>query len=304
MVQLHKYSGAGNDFVVLDGRAEDVSAYRTPQMISALCGQYRTDGLMILTEGDADIDFRMEFYNPDGSGGMMCGNGGRCIVAFADALGLRPRDGRVFRFAAADGVHTGEILRCAQNAREKTVRLRMIDVHTFYPVLDGWFVDTGTRHFVRFVPDVEAVDIETEGRAARWDPVFAPVGANANFVSVGPGGVLHVRTFEKGVEGETLACGTGITASAIAAFLSGSLPRGCAQALERSEVRISGPAGPGTLAKTKSERGLWPQGVTGGGIAPFKYSVQARIAKLAVEFVPGDGCFTNVYLTGPAEKIL
>ena len=289
MVQLHKYSGAGNTFVVLDGRTEGVSAFRTPEHISFYCKKFGTDGLMILTD-DAEYDFRMEFYNPDGSGGMMCGNGGRCIVAFADALGLRPRDGRVFRFVAADGEHTGEILRCAQDDKRqvqddrrqalddqqqvqddnamvgggcKTVRLRMIDVHEFHPALDGWFLDTGTRHFVRFVPDVEAVDIEEEGRRARWNPVFAPIGANANFVSADAGGVLHVRTFEKGVEGETLACGTGITASAIAAYLVG---------------------------------------VTGK--SPVHFDIQARIARLAVDFVPSDGCFTDVYLTGPAEELV
>ena len=230
MVQLHKYSGAGNDFVVLDGRTEDVSAYRSPATISALCGKFGTDGLMILT-GDVDYDFRMEYYNSDGSGGMMCGNGGRCIVAFADALGIKPRDGQTFYFLAADGPHTGEIL--ARDGASKTVRIRMIDVHTFHPALDGWFLDTGTRHFVRFVPDVEAVDVEEEGRRARWDPAFAPVGANANFVSVDAEGVLHVRTFEKGVEGETLACGTGITASAIAAYLVG-----CGSAVSQPFTRV------------------------------------------------------------------
>ena len=266
MVELHKYSGAGNDFVVLDGRFEDVSAFRTPEHISFFCKKYSTDGLMILT-ADPDYDFRMEFYNPDGSGGMMCGNGGRCIVAFADALGLQPRDGRVFRFAAADGEHTGEIL--GREGGCKTVRLRMIDVHEFRPALDGWFLDTGTRHFVRFVPDVEAVDIDEEGRRARWDPVFAPVGANANFVSVDPDGVLHVRTFEKGVEGETLACGTGITASAIATYLADSSFRHSPTPIGESH----------------------------------HYTIQARIARLSVDFRVGDGCFTDVYLTGPAEEV-
>ncbi len=284
MVELHKYSGAGNDFVVLDGRFEDVSAFRTPEHISFYCQKYETDGLMILT-ADPEYDFRMEFFNPDGSGGMMCGNGGRCIVAFADALGIRPADGRLFRFVAADGEHTGEIL--ARDGACKTVRLRMIDVHTFHPALDGWFLDTGTRHFVRFVPDVEAVDIEEEGRRARWDPVFAPIGANANFVSVDADGVLHVRTFEKGVEGETLACGTGITASAIAAYLVGAAaavsPLSCCASLTPDPTRVNG-----------SETAL-PH--------PTKYDVQARIARLSVEFVPGDGCFTDVYLTGPADAI-
>ena len=298
MIELHKYSGAGNDFVVLDGRKEDVSEFRTPERIAALCdrrtgfaaadGRIGADGLMILTE-DPDYDFRMEYYNSDGSGGMMCGNGGRCIVAFADALGLKPADGRVFRFAAADGEHTGEIL--AREGDLKTVRLRMIDVHEFRPALDGWFLDTGTRHFVRFVPDVEAIDVETEGRQARWDPLFAPIGANANFVSVDPDGTLRVRTFEKGVEAETLACGTGITASAIAAYLEGpaaavSPLSGCAS-LTPDPVRVNG-------SETALPR---PSGVS------VHFGIQARIARLAVDFRPGQNCFTDVYLTGPADEI-
>ena len=107
---LYKFSGAGNDFVVLDGRGADVAAFRDPQRIGALCREYRTDGLMILgcTEG---YDFSMEFFNPDGTGGMMCGNGGRCIVAFADYLGLQPAspDG-VWHFLAGDGPHQAQIL--------------------------------------------------------------------------------------------------------------------------------------------------------------------------------------------------
>ena len=292
MLQLHKYSGAGNDFVVLDGRTEDLSAYRSPATISALCGKFGTDGLMILSD-DVDYDFRMEYYNSDGSGGMMCGNGGRCIVAFADALGIRPRDGQMYYFLAADGPHTGEIL--ARDGDRKVVRIRMIDVRTFHPALDGWFLDTGTRHFVRFVPDVEAVDVEEEGRRARWDPVFAPVGANANFVSVDAEGVLHVRTFEKGVEGETLACGTGITASAIAAYLAGS-------AAVVSPLSLRDPDGVNgyetTLpspATTTLARGSEGESV--------HFDIRARIARLAVDFVPGENCFTDVYLTGPADEI-
>ena len=278
MIELHKYSGAGNDFVVLDGRTEDDSTVLTPERIAALCdrssgfvaadGRIGADGLMILTD-DPVYDFRMEYYNSDGSGGMMCGNGGRCIVAFADALGLKPADGRVFRFVAADGEHTGEIL--VRKGDCKTVRLRMIDVHEFHPALDGWFLDTGTRHFVRFVPDVEAIDVEKEGRQARWDPLFAPIGANANFVSVDPDGTLRVRTFEKGVEAETLACGTGITASAIAAYLT-------------------------------ADASLRPCFTTPAH-ASASFNIQARIARLAVDFVPGDHCFTDVYLTGPADEI-
>ena len=291
MPELHKYSGAGNDFVVLDGRTEDVSAFRTPEHISFFCKKYGTDGLMILNEGDGEYDFRMEYYNSDGSGGMMCGNGGRCIVAFADALGLKPREGNVFRFLAADGPHTGEII--ARKGGRKTVRLRMIDVHEFRPALDGWFVDTGTRHFVRFVPDAEAVDVEAEGRRARWDPVFAPIGANANFVSVDADGTLRVRTFEKGVEAETLACGTGITASAIAAFLSADARAGVVEPGTPSICRalFSCPAKLGSPARRAA--------------SAVRYDIQARIDRLEVEFRPlPDGGFTDVYLTGPAEEVL
>ena len=94
MTTIYHFSGAGNDFVVIDGREGDVSAFREVPRIQALCKEYKTDGLMILGSGDAEVDFTMEFYNPDGSGGMMCGNGGRCIVAFADYLGIRPSSGR------------------------------------------------------------------------------------------------------------------------------------------------------------------------------------------------------------------
>ena len=215
-MKLYKFSGAGNDFVVLDGRTADVSAYRRGERISALCRQYHTDGLMILGL-DPEVDFSMEFYNPDGSGGMMCGNGGRCIVAFADQMGLVPPSGSCV-FRAPDGLHKAPILEKSQDIW--TVRLKMIDVQGIELMMGGYFLNTGTRHFVKFVEDVEAVDMEQDAKPLRWDKAFAPIGTNVNFVQVAPDG-LHVRTFEKGVEGETLACGTGLTASAIAAYKHG-----------------------------------------------------------------------------------
>ena len=249
--------------MVLDGRGRDMQEYRNPSRITELCRSHHTDGLMILDtrplcHADAplchsersrgiSLDFSMEFYNPDGSGGMMCGNGGRCIVAFADMLGIKPAAGAEYRFLAPDGLHVATILNeispfasLSRNDKETTVvssaptaitndppvissevekslwtvRLKMIDVEGITPVKDGYFLNTGTRHFVKFVDDVNAVDVEEEGKRLRWDPVFQPEGTNVNFVQVAPDG-LHVRTFEKGVEGETLACGTGLTASAI-----------------------------------------------------------------------------------------
>ena len=278
--KLYKFSGAGNDFVVIDGREGDVSAFRAVPRIEALCREFKTDGLMILGQempgqaghdgsstvmADPDrpsIDFTMEFYNPDGSGGMMCGNGGRCIVAFADYLGIEPASGGVFLFRAPDGLHTGEILARPEDGLW-TVRIKMIDVQGITPMLGGYFLNTGTRHFVKFVDDVEQVDVDAEGKVLRWDPAFAPIGTNVNFVHVAPDG-LHVRTFEKGVEGETLACGTGLTASAIAAYAAAVIP---------SEAKES-------------------------------VRLRARQDWLSVNFTPGaDEKFTDVYLTGPARLV-
>lgn len=277
----YKFSGAGNDFVVIDGREGDVSAFREVPRIEALCKEYKTDGLMILGQempgqaghdvmADPDrpsVDFTMEFYNPDGSGGMMCGNGGRCIVAFADYLGIKPASGGVFLFMAPDGLHTGEILeRPGGSTGSPTdrwiVRIKMIDVQGITPMKGGYFLNTGTRHFVKFVDDVEQVDVDAEGKALRWDPAFAPIGTNVNFVHVAPDG-LHVRTFEKGVEGETLACGTGLTACALVAHHAG-VPTA----------------------------------------TPGAYRLRARQDWLSVNFTPGaDEKFTDVYLTGPARLV-
>ena len=271
--KLYKFSGAGNDFVVIDGREGDVSAFREVPRIEALCKEYKTDGLMILGMPDQvghdvmagpdrpSVDFTMEFYNPDGSGGMMCGNGGRCIVAFADYLGIKPASGGVFLFMAPDGLHTGEILERPEDGLW-TVRIKMIDVQGITPMLGGYFLNTGTRHFVKFVDDVEPVDVDAEGKALRWDPAFAPIGTNVNFVHVAPDG-LHVRTFEKGVEGETLACGTGLTACALVAHHAG-VPTA----------------------------------------TPGAYRLRARQDWLSVNFTPGaDEKFTDVYLTGPARLV-
>ena len=273
-MELYEYSGAGNNFVVLDGRKEDVSAFRAPERVRALCKERHTDGLMIL-EGprSAGADFGMCFFNPDGTGGMMCGNGGRCIAAFADAMGLEagrqsPEGHPLYRFDAPDGLHTAEILRRpAPEAPCWTVRLGMIDVRAALPCMGGYFLNTGTRHLVLFVPDVEAVDVAAEGSRLRHDPGFAPEGTNVNFVSVHPDG-LHVRTFEKGVEAETLACGTGLTASAIAAYVHGLAP--------------------------SSER----QG-------RVFYTLTARRGdRLQVDFVHGpESIACDVFLTGPAEQI-
>lgn len=262
-VRVFKFSGAGNDFVVLDGRKGGMEPFRKADVIARLCREYRTDGLMILGEAPG-VDFTMEFYNPDGSGGMMCGNGGRCIVAFADYLGLSPAEGSTWRFRAPDGLHTAQILASPEKGTFLwTVKLQMIDVKEFMPCSEGWFLNTGTRHLVKFVDDVNAVDMEADAKPLRWGPRFQPEGTNVNFVQRAKNG-LHVRTFEKGVEGETLACGTGLTASALAAWL---------------------------------QEGKRPA----AGTVPVEYRLQCRRGDwLSVSFLPD---FTQVHLTGPAELV-
>ncbi len=206
------YSGAGNTFVVLDVRNG------IPEIdVQALCENFSTDGLMLLKKSEG-YDFAMDYFNSDGSFGMMCGNGGRCIVSFAKYLGIAPNSSEgIYRFIAPDGEHTAKIL------PDGNICLKMKDVSEYAPSVDGgWFVDTGTRHYVKFVNDVEAVDVEREGRYYRSLEIFAPIGVNANFVQFITPDTLKVRTFEKGVEAETMACGTGITASAIAAYLNGN----------------------------------------------------------------------------------
>ena len=285
-VKLYKMSGAGNDFVVLDGRGVDAGAFRQPERISSLCEEYRTDGLMILGSG-SHTDFSMEFYNPDGSGGMMCGNGGRCIVAFADWLGIKASVPDRYCFLAPDGIHSAEILSRPKNYRETgpdsstqwTIRLKMIDVKGISEMMGGYFLNSGTRHFVKFVGSVDAVDVEKEGKALRWNGAFAPEGANVNFVEVCPDGLLKVRTFEKGVEGETLACGTGLTASALAAYRRRSFAAGGSFA---------------AFGMTERETGMTDR---------VTIRLQARRGDyLQVDFVPGeDGSFRDIHLTGPAE---
>ena len=293
MRKFYKYHGAGNDFLLADVRTEPYAPGRDE--IAALCDRHcgvGSDGLMLLGTAEG-YDFRMEFYNPDGSGGMMCGNGGRCITAFARDLGIAPAADGSYFFLAPDGPHKAFLLE--DTGRVKTIRLGMKDVSEYRPVAfpapasstpsptssspgpspsfpglsresSPWYLDTGTRHLVVFVDDVKAVDVDRAGRALRHLPQFAPVGVNVNFVERKGPGEIAVRTFEKGVEAETLACGTGITASAIAAYL----------------------AAPGTTDSFASP------GMT--------VKVHALRHTLGVAFIPGK-TFTGVTLTGPAEKV-
>lgn len=286
-MKFYKYQGAGNDFLIADNRDGHVKVCDSvlsdgtgwQSSIADLCDRrygVGADGLMLLEDGDPEkgTDFRMVYFNSDGSGGMMCGNGGRCIVAFAADMGVLPsgEDGS-YLFEAADGPHLAELLEDAEGV--KVVRLKMKDVSDVvrYGHLsgvscpsDGWFIDTGTRHYVRQVEGLEGYDVTGEGREIRWKAEeLQPVGANVNFIEP-CAGVLKVRTYEKGVEDETFACGTGIVASAVAAYLDGMMPS--------SESA-------GTVT----------------------YDVKAKKDRLKVDFVPSDTSVKDVFLTGPAVYV-
>lgn len=222
----YKYSGAGNTFTIVDGR-EGIPGQDMAGMVDMICTEFTTDGFMILKPSER-YDFAMEYYNSDGSGGMMCGNGGRCMAAFADYIGIEPANGESYVFEAPDGVHCAEIL--SRDGRSRMVRLKMRDVSgiRYYEELsdapvDGYFLDTGTRHFVVFDDEVDDIAVNAAGSVIRHCREFAPAGTNADFVCPAEGGI-KVRTFEKGVEDETFSCGTGVVASAIAAYRQGIRP--------------------------------------------------------------------------------
>lgn len=206
-----KYQGAGNDFILIDARQD--APHLTRERVARLCDRrfgIGADGLMTLERDPARSDFYMRYYNSDGGESTMCGNGGRCIALFAEHLGV---GGAVKRFNSSDGFHEAELLPGG------AVRLRMIDVAEVRTLEKGtaWFVFTGSPHYVERVDDVMAVDVAARGAEVRHRAEYEAIGGvNANFVEVRGPGLLRVRTFERGVEAETLACGTGVTAAALA----------------------------------------------------------------------------------------
>lgn len=213
-IPFFKIQGAGNDFVVLDNRDGRFSNLLVSE-IDRLCDRrfgIGADGLLLLSKSEEHA-FRMEYFNQDGSRASFCGNGARCICLFAVMIGVVPAD-TDFVFLADDGVHKAYV-----DAEKACVRLTMKNVARVVPQPDGAFVlNTGVPHYVRFVDDVDSVDIMEAAPSVRFADAYKPDGVNVNFVTVLSSGHIKIRTYERGVEGETLACGTGITAAAISAY--------------------------------------------------------------------------------------
>ena len=215
-VKFWKYQGAGNDFILFDNRSR-VIAHDQTEWFNRLCNRrfgIGADGVILL-ENVPGYDFGMVYYNSDGRPGTMCGNGGRCIVAFAEALGMQQAQ---YRFLAVDGAHTAFV-------RNGLVHLQMQDVHQIEQAGGHYTLDTGSPHYVTFTRDILLMDVRSEGAAIRNRPEFMPRGINVNFLEQDEGALL-IRTYERGVEDETLSCGTGVTASAIVAAVHHQLPEG------------------------------------------------------------------------------
>ena len=206
-LKFYKYQGTGNDFILLDDRFNKIELSK--KIIAQLCNRnfgIGADGLILLRK-KTGYDFEMIYYNSDGKKSSMCGNGGRCIVSFSKYLGLSKKTEVLFW--AADGPHQASL-------ENKQVRLKMNDVNEIEENKNFSFLNTGSPHYVSFVKDVNSLNVFEEGRKIRYNERFKKEGTNVNFVEVKGKDSLLVRTYERGVENETLSCGTGVTASALA----------------------------------------------------------------------------------------
>lgn len=213
-IPFFKYQGTGNDFILIDQREAVYLTKEDASSIEKLCHRrfgIGADGLILL-QTRAGYDFEMIYFNADGHESSMCGNGGRCIVAFAQKLGIIQE--KAF-FLAVDGAHE------ARTSADGWVELKMSDVHTVESGQNYFYLNTGSPHYVQFVADINAIDVVVQGRAVRYSERFKAEGTNVNFVEPNPTGI-RVATYERGVEDETLSCGTGVTAAAIAQYLQQS----------------------------------------------------------------------------------
>ena len=261
-VHFYKYHGAGNDFIIIDGRINPLEL--SAKEIQFLCHRrfgIGADGLMIVEKADG-FDFSMRYFNSDGSEDYMCGNGGRCMVAFV----ARDATKNTYVFSAVDGIHHAKVMNRNGNEMEVCLEINYENNIRLYGK-DMFFLYTGTPHLVIFDTEIAKIDVTDRGTFWRHHPDFAPKGTNVNFVEIESDGTLFVRTFERGVEAETLACGTGVTASAIAAYV-------------RTRVE-----GMNSLEETHT------------------YPVRTLGGNLQVSFKTKENIFYDVQLTGPATFV-
>jgi diaminopimelate epimerase len=215
-ISFYKYQGTGNDFILIDQRTNQPIKRTDTALINHLCNRrfgIGGDGLILLQHGANDLP-EMIYFNADGTEGSMCGNGGRCFATFLLHLGILTEEKTTF--IASDGLHTAHVK--AITPKSAQVELHMIDVPSVEMLKrDTYFAFTGSPHFVEFTKTpVQEIDVVKKGRSIRYSPTYQSEGVNVNFVNAGPD-ALTVRTYERGVEDETLSCGTGATGAALCA---------------------------------------------------------------------------------------
>jgi len=206
-MNFFKYQGTGNDFVFIDNR-DNAFPQNDKNLIARFCDRrfgIGADGVVLIQKHDT-CDFEMIYFNPDSSQSF-CGNASRCAVHFASHLGIIRNEGC---FQAIDGTHQAFI-------KDGLVHVKMSEVNTVDRINHHFFINTGSPHLVYFVNNLDDVDVYMEGRLIRYNDVYRKTGVNVNFVQLMPDNHIYVRTYERGVENETLSCGTGVTASALAA---------------------------------------------------------------------------------------
>ncbi len=266
-VNFEKYQGTGNDFIMIDNRAGLINKNQT-ELIQRLCDRkfgIGADGLILLQE-KMSVDFEMVYFNSDGRESSMCGNGGRCLIKFAKNLGIIATK---CTFSAIDGLHEGEIL------ADGNISLKMQDVASIETYHGDYILNTGSPHYVTFKDAVGEMDILEAAKKIRYSTRFEKEGINVNFVEQDSDSDIFVRTYERGVEDETLSCGTGVVASAIAFAV---------------ETQY--------LASPKTQNNKETQ-----DIASLQIQIQTPGGALQVKFErTGDG-FRNIYLIGPAEEV-
>ena len=211
IISFVKYQGTGNDFVVIDNR-DSSFPIKDHALIAQICQRnygIGADGFIAI-ESDTTSDFFMRYFNANGHEGSLCGNGSRCAIHYANSLGLTQKH---VVFCAADGLHQAKFV-------GEEIALSLHDVSNWEIRDKDLFIDTGSPHHIAFVDDVAAVNVATSGAAIAHGAPYHADGTNVNFVEVIAADGLYVRTFERGVEAETLSCGTGVTAAAIGGHLS------------------------------------------------------------------------------------
>ncbi len=210
IIEFYKYEGTGNDFIIVDNRELKFIPYQ--KLISKLCNRrfgIGADGFILL-QNKKGYDFEMIYFNSDGNKGSMCGNGGRCITALANHLGITKNK---TNFSAIDGEHQSIVISEKNNI--STISLKMKDINKIEVYDDFYLINTGSPHYVKFVNDINNFDVYNNGKKIRYNKKFIPTGTNVDFVEI-IDNEIFVRTYERGVENETLSCGTGVIASALA----------------------------------------------------------------------------------------